>query len=50
LGSPAPLITLALHERFRSQDSEGFQYRFLAQLRNAFGGHAVKKVDDGGHP
>ena len=47
LGSPAPLITLALHERFRSQDPEGFQYRFLAQLRRAFGGHAVKKaVDD----
>ncbi|MFN7016954.1 MAG: phosphogluconate dehydrogenase (NAD(+)-dependent, decarboxylating) [Fimbriimonadales bacterium] len=46
LGSPAPLITLALHERFRSQDAEGFQYRFLAQLRNAFGGHAVKKVEE----
>ena len=50
LGSPAPLITLALHERFRSQDSEGFQYRFLAQLRNAFGGHPVKKVGDANHP
>jgi 6-phosphogluconate dehydrogenase len=46
LGSPAPLITLALHERFRSQDPEGFQYRFLAQLRNAFGGHAVKRVEE----
>ncbi len=46
LGSPAPLITLALHERFRSQDEQGFQYRFLAQLRKAFGGHAVKKRDD----
>ena len=46
LGSPAPLITLALHERFRSQDSEGFQYRFLAQLRRAFGGHAVKSVEE----
>jgi 6-phosphogluconate dehydrogenase len=46
LGSPAPLITLALHERFRSQDEEGFQYRFLAQLRNAFGGHAVKRVEE----
>ncbi|MCS6919776.1 MAG: decarboxylating 6-phosphogluconate dehydrogenase [Fimbriimonadales bacterium] len=46
LGSPAPLITLALHERFRSQDEQGFQYRFLAQLRKAFGGHAVKKLDD----
>jgi len=41
LGSPAPLITLALHERFRSQDEQGFQYRFLAQLRRAFGGHEV---------
>ncbi len=45
LGCPAPLITLALHERFRSQDEQGFQYRFLAQLRHAFGGHAVKTLD-----
>ncbi len=44
LGCPTPVITLALHERFRSQDPEGFQYRFLAQLRKAFGGHAVKKT------
>ncbi len=50
LGCPAPVITHALHERFRSQDSQGFQYRFLAQLRHAFGGHAVKKAssDQGG--
>lgn len=46
LGCPAPVITHALHERFRSQDSEGFQYRFLAQLRKAFGGHAVKKASE----
>lgn len=46
LGCPAPLITLALHERFRSQDAEGYTYRFLAQLRKAFGGHAVKKVEE----
>lgn len=43
LGSPAPLITLALHERFRSQDTNGYQYRLLARLRQAFGGHEVKK-------
>lgn len=47
LGCPAPVITHALHERFRSQDTVGFQYRFLAQLRKAFGGHAVKKQSDG---
>lgn len=46
LGCPAPVITHALHERFRSQDSAGFQYRFLAQLRKAFGGHAVKKQSE----
>ena len=46
LGCPAPLITLALHERFRSQDPEGYAYRFLAQLRKAFGGHAVKKAEE----
>ncbi|MER3558915.1 MAG: 6-phosphogluconate dehydrogenase, partial [Armatimonadota bacterium] len=46
LGCPAPVITHALHERFRSQDSEGFQYRFLAQLRKAFGGHAIKKQSE----
>lgn len=46
LGVPAPVLTIALHERFRSQDSDGYQYRLLAQLRNAFGGHAVRRSDD----
>lgn len=42
LGSPAPLLALALHERFRSQDREGWSYRLLAVLRHQFGGHAVE--------
>lgn len=46
LGSPAPLITLALHERFRSQDENGYTYRVLSKLRQAFGGHAVKATED----
>lgn len=40
---PAPTITLALLERFRSRQEESFGNKFIAALRNAFGGHAVKK-------
>jgi 6-phosphogluconate dehydrogenase len=39
----APVITLALMERFRSRDEEAFADRLLAVMRNKFGGHAVKK-------
>jgi 6-phosphogluconate dehydrogenase len=39
----APVITLALMERFRSRDDEAFADRLLAVMRNKFGGHEVKK-------
>ncbi len=40
---PAPVLTLALMERFRSRQPNFFGDRVLAALRNQFGGHAVKK-------
>ncbi len=40
---PAPVITQSLIERFRSRQEESFGNKFIAALRNAFGGHAVKK-------
>jgi 6-phosphogluconate dehydrogenase len=42
LGCALPVITLALQNRFRSQDQDPFGDRLLAALRNRFGGHAVK--------
>jgi len=42
-GVSLPVITLALQARFASQDSEGYQARLLAVMRNAFGGHDVVK-------
>jgi 6-phosphogluconate dehydrogenase len=40
---PAPVITLALIERFRSRRSpDSYTDRVLAALRNEFGGHAIK--------
>ncbi|MGZ6300468.1 MAG: phosphogluconate dehydrogenase (NAD(+)-dependent, decarboxylating), partial [Candidatus Limnocylindria bacterium] len=45
---PAPIITLALLQRFRSRrDPDSFTDRVLAALRNEFGGHAVKSTDEG---
>lgn len=40
---PAPLITLSLLERLRSRQDESFSAKVVAALRNAFGGHGVKK-------
>lgn len=42
-GQATPVMSLALQMRFSSQDKEGFANRLLAIMRNAFGGHAVKK-------
>ena len=42
-GIPTPVLTLALQMRFTSQDKEGYPYRLLSMMRNAFGGHAMKK-------
>jgi len=43
---PAPAITLALFARFASRQDESFAAKVNAALRNQFGGHAVKSVDD----
>jgi len=43
LGVAAPVITLALFERFRSRDSESFADKLLAMMRHEFGGQAIKK-------
>ena len=40
---PVPTLTMALFTRFRSRQSESFSEKMLAALRNAFGGHAVKR-------
>jgi 6-phosphogluconate dehydrogenase len=40
---PAPTITAALFARFRSRRQNSFADRLLAALRNAFGGHAVRR-------
>ena len=42
-GVAAPVLTVALQARFRSQDADGYSYKLLSLMRNAFGGHAVKK-------
>jgi len=41
-GIAAPVLTLALQARFRSQDATGYSYKLLSMMRNGFGGHAVK--------
>ncbi len=42
-GVSSPVMTLALFMRFTSQDEEGYSNRILSMMRNAFGGHAIKK-------
>ncbi len=46
LAVPAPVIALALQMRFRSRQENPLGGRALAAMRNAFGGHAVRKSDD----
>jgi 6-phosphogluconate dehydrogenase len=46
LDVPAPVITLALQRRIRSRDQDPYADKLLAALRNQFGGHAVKRVND----
>jgi len=41
-GVAAPVLTMALQMRFASQNDEGYGFRLLSLMRNAFGGHAVK--------
>jgi len=43
-GIPCPVLTLALQVRFRSQEKQkGYGYKVLSTMRNAFGGHLMKK-------
>ena len=43
-GIPAPVLTQALQVRFRSQEkSKGYGYKILSIMRNAFGGHVMKR-------
>ena len=43
---PVPVISSALFARFESRDPENFAARFTAALRNQFGGHTIKRVED----
>lgn len=45
-GVPAPVITLSVQMRLRSQQDQSYAGKVLSAMRNAFGGHAVKKVSD----
>jgi len=40
---PAPVITLALLQRFVSRQEESFSAKLIAALRNEFGGHPVRQ-------
>ena len=44
LGVPAPVITLALMNRFSSQGGSDYARRLLAMMRAGFGAHAVQKM------
>lgn len=44
-GVSAPVITSALFRRFESRQTDAFENRVLAALRQQFGGHAVQKKD-----
>ena len=41
-GVAAPVLSMALQMRFLSQDDQGYGFKLLSLMRNAFGGHAVK--------
>lgn len=40
---PVPVITLSLMARFASRQDESWSAKFIAALRNEFGGHVVKR-------
>ena len=46
LGVPAPVITLSVQMRLRSQQEVSYAGKMLSAMRRAFGGHAVKKIDE----
>ena len=46
MGVPAPVITMSLLMRYRSQTTDTFTGKVVAALRNEFGGHALEKKDN----
>jgi 6-phosphogluconate dehydrogenase len=44
-GVSAPVITMALFERFRSRMDDSFRDKMLAMMRKQFGGHAVRSEE-----
>ena len=46
LDIPAPVITLSLLMRFVSRQEDSYAAKLLAAMRQQFGGHAVKAVED----
>jgi 6-phosphogluconate dehydrogenase len=40
---PVPTLTTALFTRFRSRQEDSFAEKMLAALRNAFGGHSIRR-------
>lgn len=44
LGVPVPALAFSLFERFRSRQQDAWSDRFIAALRNEFGGHAIKRT------
>jgi 6-phosphogluconate dehydrogenase len=46
LNVPAPIITLSLQSRFASRVEESYAAKLLAAMRNQFGGHALKLLDE----
>jgi 6-phosphogluconate dehydrogenase len=42
---PVPAISASLYARFTSRQEDSFAMRFIAALRNEFGGHAVKAAE-----
>jgi 6-phosphogluconate dehydrogenase len=45
LNVSAPVITASLERRIRSRE-DGYTDKLLSVMRNAFGGHAVKKAGE----
>ena len=45
-GVPVPVISAALYARFASRREINFSAKVAAALRNQFGGHAVKAIED----
>jgi len=42
-GSPAPVLSAALYQRFSSRGEEDFADKLLSAMRFEFGGHLEKK-------